>query len=485
MSPADRFLYAFSAAFVAVVALQLVVPILRRKSDVFTTWNLYLVGALIFSGLSGINATGHGHYLATYTFGDYQLYMLGAIGFHLSATLTYHFLRTPRRLAGRTLLAWPKLSGWVLVIITVGLTSVGALQRYPLPVPFIGQLLFQFGTVAPLLAFSCAFIAWYRDRSNPLLLTLMLGIGAFTVFMMLGVGSSRRYLAGALAVVPVSLYWIWLRYRSTPVTLCWIAAGVLIGLPVIKGYSAVRHTVRTEGGGSARAMALLREMPSRIVSGGSSEGFMGQDSVEAALMTIHMLNDNSDRLRVEPFFTAKFILANPIPRTFWPEKPVSLGIRLPEAAKLHKQGIQANLGVNVSGQCFYDGGLWIHLLYGLIWGAFLRYYDELLVRQAGNPLLIGGLVAMAPQIIGFPRGGLETMGLQVFLGFIAVVLTNLIAKLVFGVGERYPRTDHIDDYPSMRSQADLARWLQGYTAITTTAVRRYEEEEPAERLGAA
>lgn len=485
MSPADRFLYGFSVVFIAVLTLQLVVPTLRRRRDVFTAWNVYLVGAIIFSGLSGINATIRGHYLATYTFQDYQLYALGAVAFHLVATLTYHYYKLPRRLAGRHLLSWPKLSGWVLVILTIGLSLVGLLQRYPLPIPFIGQLLFQFGTVSPLLAFSCAFIAWYRDRNNPLLLALLVIVGTTTLFTTLGVGSSRRYLAGALAVIPVCLYWVWLRYKSTTMIVCVLGIGVLVGVPVLKAYSAVRHTVKTEGAGTARTLALLRALPSRILSGGSSEGFMGQDSVECAIMTIHMLNDNSDRLQVSTLHTPYYILTNPIPRSLWPEKPIAFGILLPEVAKLEKRGINANLGVNVSGQCYYDGGLWVHLLYGLVWGAFLRFYDELLVRQAGNPLLIGGLVAMSPQIIGFPRGGLETMGLQVFLGFIVVVLASLSAKLIFGVGEKYPRTDHILDYPQLRSPADLARWMQGYTQITQTQRRpRFDDGGGTEHLAA-
>lgn len=484
MSPNDKVLYAFSVCFILVMGAMLVSRVLRRKTDFFTTWTFFIVGSIIFTGLSGINATSRGHYLPSYTAADYQLFYVGTILYFLSTLCTYHFWKIPRRVAGFTLLSWPRLSGWTLVILTVGLAAIGLFQRFPLPIPFVGQLLFQFGVATPLLAFACAFIAWYRQPSNPLLLALLIGIAGLALFTTIGLGSSRRYLMATLAVVPLCMYWVWLRYKPTGVIIAWLLAGLFVGLPVLKAYTALRHNVGMgEGGGSARALALIRGLPREIMSGGSSEGFMGQDSVEAALLAIHMLNDNSDRIEVAPFHSLIYIITNPVPRSLWPEKPIGFGVILPEAAKLSDRGINANLGVNVAGQCFYDGGLLIHLLYGFITGAFFRYYDELLVRQAGNPLLIGGLVFMAPQIIALPRGGIETMGLQIFLGFIVVVLTSLSAKVVFGVGEKYPRTDHIIDYPQLRSPEDLARWMQGYTAITVTQPRRrFNQDDPEDTL---
>lgn len=483
MGANDKVLWVFSVAFIAIAAAALVVPVLRRKMDVFTSWNLFLVGAIIFTGFSGINCATRGHYLATYTGGDYTRYFLGTLLFYSATTATYFLFKAPRRLAGRTLLTWPKLSGWVLVILTVTLSAVGIFQRFPLQIPFIGQLLFQFSVATPLLAFACAFIAWYRSPSNPLLIGLMLLIGAYTVFLVLGVGGSRRYLMSALAVVPVSLYWTWLRYKPTPVVIGWLVTLTLVAVPVLKGYSEIRHRIGRPGqSGFARTVAVVKALPRAILSGGSNEGFMGQDSVESALLTIHMLHDNSNRLQVTPLHTIVFIISNPIPRSVWPDKPVGFGTTLPGVAKLYKQGINANLGVNVAGQCYFDGGPLVHLLYGFLFGAFLRYYDEQLVRQPGNPLLIGGLVFIAPQIIAFPRGGTETMGLQIFLGFFVAVMTGWIGRLVFGAGLAYPRTDHIVDYPVLRSPADWANWMQSYTGATVPTRRLYDDEpeyEPA------
>ena len=476
----DDMLWCFSVAFIVIMTCLLVIPVLRRKSDVFTSWNMFLVGAILFNGFSGINATRVEHYFPTYRASDYALYYLGTVLFYVTSVLTYFYWKYPRRVAGRRLLHWPKLSGGVLVALVFGLAAIGMFQHFQVQIPFVGQLLLQFSLATPLLAFACAFVAWYRSPSNPLLMALLCVIGATAVFSSVGLGGSRRYLMSTLAVAPICLYWVWLRYKSTPMILGCILVAVVMGVPVLKGYSAIRHHIKTGTTRSAasRAIGVIKELPRAIMSGGSSEGFMGQDSVECAIMTIHFLNDNSQRLHVTPFHSVIYILVNPIPRVLWPEKPIGFGITLPAAAKLEDRGIQINLGVNVVGQCYYDGGFLMHILYGIVFGAFLRFYDELLIRQSGNPLLVGGLVFMAPQIIGFPRGGIETMGLQVFLGFIVVVLTGLIARTLFGTGMSYPRTDSIVDYPVLRSPNDWAKWMQSYTAPSVTRQRfSYDDEE--------
>lgn len=472
----DVMLWCFSVAFIVTMTCLLVMPILWRKSDVFTTWNMFLLGAIVFTGFSGINATRGGHYLPSYVASDYALYYLGVLLFYGAAFAAYFGWKYPRRLAGRRLLRWPKLSGMTLVVLVFAFASVGMFQAFSLRIPLLGQLLFQFGVAMPVFAFTCAFIAWYRSPSSPMLIALLLTIGGIALFQSLSVGGSRRYMMSALAVAPISLYWVWLRYKPTPTIVAWILAVVFIGVPLLKGHALIRHHSSSNISAAQRTVELLKKLPSAIMRGGSSEGFMGQDSVEVALLTIHMLHDKSNRLEVTPFNCLYYILVNPIPRSYWPEKPVSLGLSITKTSGLTKKGIHANLGVNVSGQCYYDGGFLIHILYGVIFGSFLRFYDELLVRQAGNPLLIGGFVFMAPQIIGFSRGGMDTIGLQIILGFLSVLLANFLAKLFLGSGITYPRTDHIVDYPVLRSPSDWAKWMQSYTA-PSVARRPYDEDD--------
>ncbi|MEO0529381.1 MAG: hypothetical protein AAF266_02265 [Planctomycetota bacterium] len=470
MSSDDLTLYRFSIGVAIWALLMLIVPILRRKSDVFTAWNFFLVGVFTFNGRSGLNAATTPHYLPDISGSSYSWYYLGTVVFYATITATYYFFKYPRRLAGRTLLKWPKITAGNAPILATCLMAMIVGLVVPIPIPVVGQLLSQFALVVPGIALAFMTIVWYRDRTNVVLLAFLVAFAFIAVAAALGAGISRRYLMSSLSAIPVGLYWVWLRYKPTPTILTIIAVALASTVPVVAGFTAIRFSLQDEEVTAVqRAQRLLQALPDAIRRGGSSEGFSGQDSVECALCVIELLNNGSKRMEVDPLYSLKYILANPVPRELWPGKPSAVGAHL--VYKFGLRGTNANLGLNVVGQCFYDGGIVIHVLYAIMMGAFLRYYDELMVRQPGNPLLVGGFVAMSAQILGWPRGGIEVFGLQIIQGFVLIVLTSLLARLVYGVGVVYPRTDHIENFPVLRSQADWQRWMGSFTGGLPAANR--------------
>jgi len=470
MNALDQQLYYFSVGFAVVVALMLVVPIVRRKSDIFTAWNFFLLGAFVFNGMSGLNAATAQEYLPSLSKSSYYAYYLGTVLFYGAITITYYAFKAPRRLAGRTLLHWPEVSSTTAPLIAVGLMTLIVGVVAPIPIPFVGQLLMQFSLVAPSIAVAVLAIAWFRDRSNVLLLALLLLSLPLAVGASVAVGGSRRYLMSMLAAVPVSIYWVWLRYQPTAYILTVVAIAMAVTVPVLAGFGAIRHAnLEDKTDAVTRAKLVLTALPEAIKRGGSSEGFMGQDSVECALSTIELLNNGSRQMEADPFASLWLIATNAIPRSVWEEKPDSLGLHLVRYFGL--KGTSANLGLNVVGQGYYDGGLPVLLLYAVMMGAFLRYYDELLVRRPGNPLLVGGLVAMSSQLIGWPRGCIGLMGMQIIQSVVLVLLAQWAARLLFGTKLVYPRTDHLASYPSLRSAKDWQRWMGSYTAVVPTAQR--------------
>lgn len=472
MTVNDKYLYLFSSVFAVVIALMVIVPILRRKGDIFTAWNFFLAGAFVFNGLSGLSAATSQEYLPSLSASTYQMYYLGVLIFFGTITATYYAFKTPRRLAGRTLRHWPEVSSTTAPLIATALMSLIIGIIAPIPIPFIGQLMMQFSLVAPSIAVTVLAVAWFRDRSNVLLLAMLMMAIPLAIGASVAVGGSRRYLMSMLAAIPVSFYWVWLRYKSTPQILAAVGIAIAVTVPVLAGFGAVRHAERdAKSGASAveRARMVLEAMPKAIKSGGSSEGFTGQDSVECALSVIQLLNDGSKIMRVDPLASLWLMITNPIPRSTWPEKPESVGLYLVTYFGL--RGTTANLGLNVVGQCYYDGGVPVLFLYAFMMGSFLRFYDELLVRRPGNPLLIGGLVAMSSQLIGWPRGCIGLMGMQIVQSVILVLITAWIARMLFGTKVVYPRTDHITNFPILRSASDWQQWM-GSAPSVTTGVRR-------------
>lgn len=473
MEPNDKVLFLFSIAFIVVMGALLVVPVLRRKSDVFTAWNFFLVGAIVFGGLSGFNCVNHQHYLPDYKASDYAMYYLGTVVFYTTITLTYHYVRWPRRMAGKSFLKWPELNTTTTPMIVLPLAATAAVQVLPFNVPVLTQILFQASLCAPVIGLAISFVAWSRSPTNVFLFLLVVVTLGAAVFAATSSGSSRRYLIGALAAAPIALYWTWLRYKPTAVIVGTIAGLLTLALPVLMGYTMVRHAIRNNSETSSQRFSqLIAELPNAVKEGGSLEGFMGQDSVEAAIMCIHLLNNGSGAVEVYPLYTPYWILVNPIPRSMWPDKPRSIGIGLVHASGLASQGMNFNIGLNVVGQCYYDGGLIIHFLYAVMFGSFLRFVDELLIRQPGNPFIIGALVGMSGQVIGWPRGGIEAMSLQIFMVCFVVTAVYWVGTIVLGGKVQYARTDHVVDYPVLRSPQDRQRWLQSLTGVVPTFQRR-------------
>lgn len=465
----DAILGMFSTAFIVVISLLLVIPILRRKQDLFTAWNFFLVGAVVFGGLSGYNAVNHEHYLGTYKTSDYNQYYLGVVVFYTTIVLTYHFLKWPCKMAGKNFLKWPELTPATapLIILPLGLSVV--FQLVPLGIPGVQEFMMHASLSAPVIGFACAVVLWLRSPTNVFLFSLVLLSAGMAVFAATANGTSRRYLIAALAVAPIGFYWVWLRYKSTPIILGWIGAMLACAIPLLMAFTVVRHFIKHNSETNTERFSLLvKELPEAIRSGGSVEGFMGQDSVEASLMLIHLLNDGSKALEVQPLYSPYWVLVNPIPRSMWPDKPISLGILLPHKSGISSKGLNFNIGVNVVSQCYYDGGLIVHILYAIGFGSFLRFIDELLVRQAGNPYLIGALAAMSGQIIGWPRGGIEVMSLQIMMVCFITAMISWIGSAILGGKLVYPRTDHLVDYPVLRSDKDRQRWMQSLSGVSPT-----------------
>jgi hypothetical protein len=468
MNPQDKLLYVFSAAFAVVIALMIIVPIVRRKSDIFTAWNCFLVGVFMFNGLSGLSAATTQEYLPSLSKSTYFYYYLGTIVFYTVTSLTYFGMKLPERLAGRTMRSWPEVSSVNAPLIAIGLMAMIAGIVVPVGIPVIGQVMLQFSLVAPTFAVAVLTVAWYRDRSNVLLLTLLLLAIPFAIGASMGIGSSRRYLIGTLAAVPISLYWVWLRYKPTSYILGVIGWACGVTVPVVMGFSAVRHMFRAESADMTaiqRVQTVLAALPKAIKEGGTAEGFTGQDSVECALSVIQLLKDKY--LEARPFESVWYVAVNPIPRELWPEKPISLGSKLPAYLGMVNNDFTGfNLGVNVVGQAYFDGGLYALVIYGLMVGFSLRYFDSLLVRQPGNPILIGCLAAMGAQLLSWPRGCIGVVTMQLVQIIILMVLVKEVTRLLFGTKIVYPRTDHLVPYPVLRTESDWRRWMGSFTAVT-------------------
>src|SRR5688572_25341063 len=121
-------LVVFGWVFSIICLLAILVPYLRRRADLLSTWNLFLLGSINFVGIATIDS-GHltsGLY-GNYSDSDYVKFVLGATVFYLTAALTYRFVPWPAKWADRRLKKWARQSIFSLLwlVAICGMMVVG------------------------------------------------------------------------------------------------------------------------------------------------------------------------------------------------------------------------------------------------------------------------------------------------------------------------------------------------------------------------
>ncbi len=337
---------------------------------------------------------------------------------------------------------WPPGTNGVLFFMLLLALVFSAASVVRIPVQFIAQLTAMTGNKAIPFALAIAFVSWYRQKINPVLITTLVAVVLGSMFLAFYAGTGRRSLIGVFMAIPFCVYWLTLRYKSVKLNLTIATISVVLFTLVVGAHTAIRH--RGDRGKSDRlgyAIESLRLLPSKLLDFDITE-LAGQNAVECSLLSIHMYTRT---LKPNPFHTVIFVAVNPLPRAFWPNKPRGLGKVLPEDWANHYGGRRhrATWGPGIVGHAFYEGGLHMLVFYGVLFAAGLRLMDELLMRQASNPYILGAFASVSGHIFGLPRGDIGTFILHIIAGIIMVIFIGWTGRLVFGSSMTYPRTDRL------------------------------------------
>jgi hypothetical protein len=438
----ERLLIPFCWLFIGSLLLLIVVPYLLKRSDLMTSWNFFLLGSANFVGAAGLKAgySSDKFRIFDYTQQDYLYFILGVVTFFVTLAASYYWIKLPRRLAGRFLRKWPPTNVSVLFFMLPLSLVLAVGSAFPPPIPGLGQIVMQIGGKAIVFSLVLAFVAWFGQRTNPLLLITLIGVFLFTFVLAIMSGGGRRTVLGLLIAIPICAYWLGLRYRNPWQTLALAGVFGVMTVAFIGAYSEIRHFDR-RGDHKQRNLAnsfeALRQIPSKLLEA-DVDPLLGQNAAQTSLAAIHLYTDG---MKTQPFHSILFVLASPMPRVFWENKPVGLGYSLPKDC--HVRGTRATWGPGIVGHGFHEGGLHMLVFYGIVCGMVLRYLDELLARQSDNPYLLGAFAAMTGHIVGWPRGDIGTFTIQIIACFLAGILLGFLGRLVFGTGTVYPRTDHL------------------------------------------
>ncbi len=336
---------------------------------------------------------------------------------------------------------WPPLNAATYFFVLTFCAGV-TLASFIVPrTNFVGLVLFQLSHKAVIFASVFSFFLWYKDRINLAALALFIGVFVVAALFIMIESSGRRLLLSLFLGPVLCVYWIHARHwktRNTIAVLSMAAAGILL---VSFVYSSMRFFNR----GPAKQQRTVSTVVAQLEGLRTRQGlfqtllanklnYFSQNNVHYALLTKRYVDTH--QLEPVPLNTLRFVLAYPIPRRVWENKPETLGITV-----AHDMAHQTstNWGLGPAGHAAYEGGILAMILYALLAAMGIRLMDDPLRQQPNNPFLISLHAAALPHVAGFARGDFGIMTNEIAECFVFAILLAWACRLLFGTEQSSAR----------------------------------------------
>jgi hypothetical protein len=422
----------------------IIIPNLTRNASLISGWNMMLVGIASFTGFGCLETADSeiirfpGLSWFQPTADEVTWFMMSSTIFLAALIFTYYW-NPFKRFTSRVLTKWPPMSTglslWVIVVCLV----VVLLVPLTIGLTFFGKIIMNLSHKAIIFATVFSFLLWMRQKMNPGWLALFLVMFPAALMLAMMAGATRRLFLSVFLAPVVVVYMTYVRHWRPSRALLAIGLIAVTLLSINFFYNSFRRVGMRASSTKERNLGTLlneaRNVDSSWLTRVREDTYrlMAQSNVQYSLLTQRHVDNGT--LEPKPLNTLWFILAYPIPRTLWPDKPQSIGLIMPQTVgKMH-----VSWGINVVGHTAYEGGLWAAALYGFLAAVGLRFLDDPLRRQPTNPFLIAVFTAAAPHIVGWPRGDLMVMTVETAECFLFVILLSFGARLIFGT-ERSTQT---------------------------------------------
>jgi len=413
--------------------------LLVMRSDALTgrvcllsTRNWFIAGLLLFQTISGattlfLNLTEERVEL------DYPL--ASSLGFCVLLTVFtilflwfYRKFDWPARLAHRRVRirndSLPRL-----VMAGTLLVGLGAVLRFGgSQVPYVAILLPQLA--AGCLTGGCILvaIAWARSRFNLLIAVVLLALTVLSGSALIVGAFGRRELVGLMFGMIWGLYMA--KWRFLPVA--WFIPRATAAASVLLVVFLLFSGARQSGENVDRSFSTQIE---RIVSVDPDQvqehliaSAVGQFAGGISMWTLeNRVLDGG----VYPLHSLVYFVTMPIPRDFWPDKPLGLGLQLVKEAGVTGVSDEHSWGPGLVGHIAHDFIPLSLPLYAFLLAIGFRYMDERTEVSHSDPLTIAIYGSALGQILGMPRGDLGLFTWQMMCAFTGVwLIGGLIASFV-------------------------------------------------------
>ena len=263
--------------------------------------------------------------------------------------------------------------------------------------------------------------AWLRDRENPLLLALLVFVGAASCLPHLTEYGRRGLVSLAMIVAWVGHLKVMVRVNVPKLTMA-ILLFTSPMLVLLAAFSQAR--VRNP---KSVSQAVKYMMEADIVHGlRRLANFQGSSTISMWCMEKY-----PERFEYRHLYSARATVHFFVPREFWPDKPIGLGIQIPKQARLRNVG-GLNVGAGLIGHAMCEGGLYALIIYSILIGYGLKWMDNYVFSRSHLIYTLPMLSGLG-QLFATPRGEvnffIDAMLIGIVTSMLAMKAVNYLIPL--------------------------------------------------------
>ncbi len=391
---------------------------LSGRGPLFSTRNFFVLGVLLFQSVSGAfsmftGETERNAELSSPLFSS----VLFSVVLTLFVILFYTFYTKADwadRLAlrgscvRRTSLGGLVVTGCVLTVLGVVLRFAGE------SIPYVAVILPQISAGCLCGGVALIAIAWARSRFNFFIAAVLLVAGTGASAALLVGAFGRREIVGLLFAVVWALYFE--KWRFLPIR--WFLPRALVATVVMMVVLVLFSSSREGGARVDRSLGRQLERMVRIDPRAVQETMVSSLAGQfAGGISMWITEVRLESGGYYPLHSFVYFVTHPIPRDWWEDKPVGLGLSVVSEAGVTGVSREHSWGPGLVGHLMHDIVFLSLPLYALILGIAFRYMDSRTLYSAGDPITVVLFGSALGQVFGMARGDLGLFAFHMMSAF--------------------------------------------------------------------
>jgi len=407
-----------------------VVPYLRGTGELLSCRNFFLLGFTIYQVTSGIislhNPFSYTSEIIVSRKDDIALaFAAWVIVFEVVFLLAYRWGFGAKRLARWTPIIRGEPREPVLWIFAFALLGAALAFRFSVLIPYISIITTHVGWSVSAVAAGLGAWIWVRRPLNPaaagfmfLILILAIGISISGTF-------GRRPLVAIVGCMVWGTYYSrWRNFHPASVILRAAVFG-FIPLILVAKFSAARGDFQNPDLGIVARLSAIVQADTIV---GITDVLSGQ---ECAAWSMFLMEQYPEYHEYRHLHTIKYYFQFSVPRALWPEKPEPLATIAWVDADVAGMPDGFSIGPGIIGHAGSEGGFYALILYAIVLGLFVRYFDAVLARAPMQPFVALPIGSSLGNLIGIPRGEASNFAYEFTVSVVgAFVMLVFVARIL-------------------------------------------------------